>query len=92
MNQSEFKEVINASKEEVWEVLFSQYGDIHIHNPSMEPSNFVQSMFLGESVQNSAKGHNILGLGRTRSLLVKTLACAAMQAIPTLNVGTWVDM
>ncbi len=35
MSKSEFKTVINASKEKTWEVLFQQYGDIHIHNPTM---------------------------------------------------------
>ena len=41
MSKSEFKEVINASTEEVWEVLFNQYGDIHVHNPSMPSSKYL---------------------------------------------------
>ena len=35
MYKSEYTTVINASQENVWDVLFTQYGDIHIHNPTM---------------------------------------------------------
>ena len=48
MNQSEFNEVISASKERVWEVLFTQYGDIHIHNPTMKSSNYMYDASRGE--------------------------------------------
>ena len=48
MNKSEFREVINASKEKVWEVLFNQYGDIHIHNPSMKSSKYMHNASKGE--------------------------------------------
>jgi hypothetical protein len=48
MNKSEFREVINASKEKTWEVLFNQYGDIHIHNPTMESSNYMHDGSRGE--------------------------------------------
>ncbi len=41
MTESEFKVVINASIEQAWEVLFGQYGDIHIHNPTMIASNYI---------------------------------------------------
>lgn len=41
MNKSEYKEIINASVEKTWEVLFNQYGDIHIHNPTMPTSNYI---------------------------------------------------
>ncbi len=47
MNQSELNETINASREEVWEVLFSQYGDIHIHNPTMTASTYMQGASRG---------------------------------------------
>ncbi len=30
MKKTEIKEVINASVEKIWDVLFMQYGDIHI--------------------------------------------------------------
>jgi hypothetical protein len=53
MKKSEFKEVINASVEKVWEVLFSQYGDIHIHNPTMTASNYIGHATKGEL--NSAR-------------------------------------
>lgn len=39
MNQSEYINVIKASKEKTWEVLFNQYGDIH--NPTMQTSNYL---------------------------------------------------
>ena len=48
MNKSEFREVINASKERTWEVLFTQYGDIHIHNPGMISSNYMHNATRGE--------------------------------------------
>jgi len=48
MNKSEFKEVINAPKSEVWDVLFNQYGEIHVHNPSMVSSNYLNSSVKGE--------------------------------------------
>ena len=48
MNKSEFREVINASKEKTWEVLFNQYGDIHIHNPTMKSSNYMHNASRGE--------------------------------------------
>ncbi len=48
MNKSEFREVINASKEKTWEVLFNQYGDIHIHNPTMQSSNYMHNASRGE--------------------------------------------
>ncbi len=41
MKKSEFTEVINASTEKIWKVLFTQYGDIHVHNPGMIASNYV---------------------------------------------------
>ena len=48
MNKSELREVVNASKEKTWEVLFSQYGDIHIHNPTMTSSNYMHNGSRGE--------------------------------------------
>ncbi len=48
MNQSEFREVINASKDKIWDVLFNQYGDIHIHNPTMVASNYMGDSSKGE--------------------------------------------
>ena len=48
MNKSELREVINASKEKTWEVLFNQYGDIHIYNPTMESSNYMHNASKGE--------------------------------------------
>jgi len=53
MSKSEFTEVINASKEKTWEILFKQYGDIHIHNPSMPSSNYIGTATKGEL--NSAR-------------------------------------
>lgn len=43
MSKSVFKEVINASKEKVWDVLFNQYGDIHVHNPGMIASHYMNN-------------------------------------------------
>jgi len=48
MSKSEFKQIINASKEKTWEVLFNQYGDIHIHNPGMPTSNYIGNATKGE--------------------------------------------
>ncbi|MCU4175601.1 hypothetical protein [Carboxylicivirga sp. N1Y90] len=48
MKTSEFKEVINASVEKTWDVLFNQYGDIHIHNPSMPTSKYLYNATKGE--------------------------------------------
>jgi len=48
LNKSEFVEVIQASKEEVWQVLFSEYGDIHVHNPTMQASNYMDGAERGE--------------------------------------------
>ena len=48
MSKSEFREVINASKEKTWEVLFNQYGDIHIHNPGMPTSKYIGNSSKGE--------------------------------------------
>ena len=48
LNKSEFVEVINAPKEKVWEVLFSEYGDIHLHNPTMQASNYMNGAEQGE--------------------------------------------
>ena len=48
MKKSEFKEVINTSVEKTWKVLFNQYGDIHIHNPTMPTSRYVGDATKGE--------------------------------------------
>ncbi len=48
MSQSEFREVIKATKARTWEVLFSQYGDIHVHNPGMIASNYLHNATQGE--------------------------------------------
>jgi hypothetical protein len=48
MNKSEYKEVINASIDQVWDVLFTQYGDIHVHNPTMMSSNYIGDATHGE--------------------------------------------
>ena len=48
MNKTEFREVINASKEKTWDVLFNQYGDIHIHNPTMKSSTYLNNATQGE--------------------------------------------
>lgn len=47
MNQTELIEVVRASRDQVWEVLFTQYGDIHIHNPTMQASNYIQGATSG---------------------------------------------
>ncbi len=39
---------INASVEQVWDVLFDQYGDIHTHNPTMQSSNYMDNSVKGE--------------------------------------------
>ena len=38
---------INAPVEKVWDVLFNQYGDIHIHNPTMESSSYLNNSVKG---------------------------------------------
>ena len=43
MSKSVFTEVIHASKEKVWDVLFDQYGDIHVHNPGMIASHYMNN-------------------------------------------------
>lgn len=48
MSKSVFKEVIHASKEKTWEVLFNQYGAIHIHNPGMPTSKYIGDATKGE--------------------------------------------
>jgi len=47
MKKTEYKEVINASLEKTWEVLYKQYGDIHIHNPTMPTSNYLNNATHG---------------------------------------------
>ncbi|MCP3936922.1 MAG: hypothetical protein GY708_16295 [Actinomycetia bacterium] len=47
MNQSELNDSIRASREDVWEILFSQFGDIHIHNPTMQSSNYMHDASRG---------------------------------------------
>lgn len=47
MSTSKFQQTINASQEKVWEVLFEQYGDIHIHNPTMPTSKYVGDFTKG---------------------------------------------
>ena len=47
LNRTEFVETINASKDRVWEVLFTQYGDIHIHNPTMVSSSYMNGATQG---------------------------------------------
>ena len=48
MNESELKVTIGASREDVWEVLFTQYGDIHMHNPTMDSSKYMHDALKGE--------------------------------------------
>jgi len=48
MKKSEFKQIVNASKEQIWEILFNQYGGIHTHNPTMKSSNYMQNAIKGE--------------------------------------------
>jgi len=48
MTRSEFKETINAPKEKVWEILFNQYGDIQIHNPTMKSSHYLHNATEGD--------------------------------------------
>ena len=48
MNKTEFRDVINAPKEKTWDVLFNQYGEIHIHNPTMVTSNYMHGGSKGE--------------------------------------------
>lgn len=49
MNQSELHETINAPQEVVWDVLVAQYGDIHVHNPTMTASAYLQGATEGAS-------------------------------------------
>jgi len=37
MNRTKFNEVIHASKDRVWDVLFHQYGDIYLTNGKEKP-------------------------------------------------------
>jgi hypothetical protein len=48
LNRTEFNEVIHASKERVWDLLFNQYGDIHVHNPTLVASNYMHDGTKGE--------------------------------------------
>ncbi|MCJ8314829.1 MAG: hypothetical protein HRU38_22035 [Saccharospirillaceae bacterium] len=48
MNKSEFIEIINAPIQKTWDVLFNQYGDIQIHNPTMLSSNYLNGATKGE--------------------------------------------
>jgi hypothetical protein len=47
LNKTEFREVIHAPPEAVWEVLVAQYGDIHVHNPTMQASNWMDGATEG---------------------------------------------
>ncbi len=47
MKKSEFTETISATKEKVWQVLFDQYGDIQVHNPTMQSSNYMHNATKG---------------------------------------------
>lgn len=33
---------INASKEKVWDSLFTRFGDVHLYNPSLDGSHFIK--------------------------------------------------
>ena len=35
------KEVVEAPKAKVWEVLFTQFGEVHTHNPNLDSSHFM---------------------------------------------------
>lgn len=48
MKKSEFTKTINATKEKVWQVLFDQYGDIQVHNPTMKSSYYMGNAKKGE--------------------------------------------
>ncbi len=48
LNKSEFISVVHASRDAVWDVLFSQYGDIHLHNPTMQASHYMHGAEKGE--------------------------------------------
>ena len=48
MNKSVLKVTINASRDKIWEVLFNQYGDVHVHNPTMPSSNYMNNAIKGE--------------------------------------------
>ena len=43
-------------KNKIWEVLFNEYGDIHIHNPGMIASNYMGDATKG--ALNSARHVN----------------------------------
>lgn len=47
MSSNELKIVINGSVDKVWQVLFEQYGDIHIHNPTMPSSYYLDDATKG---------------------------------------------
>ncbi len=47
LNKSEFVEVINARPEAVWRVLFEEYGDIAVHNPTMQSSHYMHGASEG---------------------------------------------
>ena len=48
LNKSDFSLLIDAPRERVWDVLFNQYGDIHIHNPTMQASHYMNGATQGE--------------------------------------------
>ncbi len=48
LNKTEFVEVIRAPRDKVWDVLFAQYGDIHLHNPTMQSSHYMHGAHEGE--------------------------------------------
>ena len=48
MNTSEQILKIKISKEQVWDILFNHYGDIHIHNPTMQPYDYLNNKLKGE--------------------------------------------
>lgn len=42
-----FEEVINVSKSKTWDVLFNRFGDVALHNPNLENSNFLNDSKTG---------------------------------------------
>ncbi len=48
MKTSEIKEIVNAPLDKTWNVLFTQYGDIHVHNPNMIASEYMNNATEGE--------------------------------------------
>jgi len=48
LNRTEFIEIINASMERTWDILYHQYGEIHVHNPTMVTSHYLDSGTKGE--------------------------------------------